>query len=391
MEYAKYIKYKNKYLNLLNQKAGSDFYLPCEITHYTSTAYYSKYNREIPEHIINSIDNIDYGYIQDIYIQLYNSESYKTIVTSEMDSLVKPLFFIDKIICNEECCTCSYTFNFSERITKTFTRDEDIPNIYKKCEPRNCTNKINTRIGYNSFTNDEYIGVEYKINDKDILIREQSKGGNYISAPNNTIFYIDGTNIIIDEILKINKKLNCVELKCNFKSVNNTFRHIDEIMCFMPYGKNKYKIWFYNEFTRKHFNLSSYSNEKICELNIERLENLNKISQALFGQSFENSHENFVFFDFYIWTQSIFNRTWYEQSDKCICLFPNLVSNPELIYNKLLIDNLITNVKNEMKKVKSYIDDKIPTFIFIDVKEANSEKPEGTLHCMIKQRFIKVE
>lgn len=391
MEYAKYIKYKNKYLNLLNQKAGSDFYLPCEITHYTSTAYYSKNNIEIPKHITNSIDTISYDYIQDNYIQLYNGLSYKTIVTSEMERFMKPLFFNPKNICNAESCTCSYyNLDLEKQFTNTFCKDEEIPNIYKKCTPRKSTNIIYTRIGNNTFSNDEYIGVEYKINDKNIIIREQSKGGNYVSAPNNTIFYIDGTHIIIDEILKINKKLNCVELKCNFKSVNNTFRHIDEIMCFMPYGKDKYKIWFYNEFTSNHFNLM-YSNEKICELNIERLENLNKISQALFGQSFENSQDNFVFFDFYIWAQSIFNRTWYEQIDKCICLFPNLVPNIKSLNNQQLIDNLITNVKNEMKKVKSYIDDKIPTYIFIGVKEANSEKPEGTLHCMIKQRFVKVE
>ena len=386
MDYAKYIKYKNKYLNLKNQKGGSDFYLPCDITHYTSNIYYSYNNKFVSKYINNSIDIIrDRKYIQDIYTQLYNGVSYKTIVTDDMYIYIYSLIYTTKTICNNDICECK-----CKNIMHCFNKNDEIRGCFCNKEQQKNIKSIETRIN-NTFSNDECIKIEKteELNFPNITI-EQSKGGNYISAPNNTIFYVDGTCIIINEILKINNKLNCVELKCSFKSLENTFRHIDELMCFMPYGKNTYKIWFYDIFTNIHFN-NKYSKEKIDELNIERLQNLNKISQALFEESFENSCDNFVFFDYYIWTQSIFNRTWYEDCDKCICLFPKLTSNTTSVENTILLDNINKKINIEMLKVCSYINNQSPKVHFVDVNDAKDDAPEGTLHCMIKQRFIKVK
>lgn len=173
---------------------------------------------------------------------------------------------------------------------------------------------------------------------------EQNKGGNFISSPNGTIFYIEGVSQDFLDILYQKTSSLLVEIKCGFKA-KNMFRHIDEIMCFMPYGHNKYKVWFYDIFDRscfrKLFNEDYFDGDsfiedsfdgdsfhgnsidkKIQELNEEKLVNLNKISLALFRKSYDQSTDNFVFFKFYSFRPSIFNRTWYEtRNTKQMCLF----------------------------------------------------------------------
>ena len=76
---------------------------------------------------------------------------------------------------------------------------------------------------------------------------------------------------------------------------------------------------------------------------------------------------------------SIFNRTWYETPDKCICLFASGIEA-----------NLLIKLRHEMSMVRSIINPQIEIeYDFIDVRSPNELNPEGTLHCLIKQRFIK--
>ena len=67
-------------------------------------------------------------------------------------------------------------------------------------------------------------------------------GGNFISSPENIIFTFDNSNF--SECLNNNLKSKVVNLNCSFRYNNE--RHIDETMCFMPYGTGNYKVWIYN-------------------------------------------------------------------------------------------------------------------------------------------------
>jgi hypothetical protein len=382
------MKYKVNY-NYNKQKGGSYYYLPCEITHYTSHVYYSNTNissDKISKKIGMSSGNISWNYYQDVYVQLYDGENYKNIITNDMFNNISNKKSIS--ICNHDECICRNKKIKEPKIY--YKNDEILVKFPWLCEP--LPTSIITNIINPEFTNDIFI----KINPTDTRNStiEQLKGGNYISAPDNIIFYINGTNIIIEEINKINNNLNCIELNCSFKA--NDFRHLDELMCFMPYGKNKYKVWFYDEFNETHFdNIHNiYSKRYVDIINKERLENLNKISNALFCLPYNKCVDNFVFFNFYLWTQSILNRTWYETPEKCICLFPilsiSLDLKLDLSLTLCLLRDLNQKVHNEMEKVYSCIDNKKPTYDFIKVSDVDLEKPNGTLHCLIKQRFEKV-
>ena len=384
------MKYKVIYEHL-QQKGGSEYNLPCDITYYTDSIHYSlpksfpipnelDIGKDINKYLGESSININFDYHQDPYVQLYNGNKYYNIVKNKE----KLTFIINKNYCNnKDGCICNIRGNISNFC---YLEEFSVPsfNINKYCDSVITNPEIKNN---HIFGNDEFIFYDDKKLD---IVFEQSKGGNYISAPNNTIFYIDGTNIIIDEIKKINCDIKYVELKCSFKA-SNIFRHIDELMCFMPYGITKYKIWFYDKFNKIHFNNSEkYTLDKISEINKERLDNLEKISQALFSDTFDNCIDNFVFFDFYIWTQSIFNRTWYEKKDKCICLFPELKPDVSTLLKVSLIECLNDKIKNEMNNIYSYINNNKPTYHFIKVNDVNIQEPHGTLHCLIKQRFISI-
>jgi len=72
-------------------------------------------------------------------------------------------------------------------------------------------------------------------------------GGNFISSPNNNIYFFDNINPTLYENLSNTYPrglgLNLIPLMCSFRF--NLERHIDECMTFMPYAPN-YKIWIYD-------------------------------------------------------------------------------------------------------------------------------------------------
>ncbi len=504
------MKLSNKYF--INYQSGGtndkNFYIPCDITHYTNKKYYSQQSNclMVKSKIGNSDENVfplKYSpflnakqYRQDFYIQLYNGSCYINLFNE---------FFFDKKQLE------------SEYMLHEFSRDYNI--LLLKSE---------------------------------LTSSEQSKGGNFIGAPNGSIICVNNIEPKILEYLNKFTSKPLIELKCSFKAggeVNSSsirhlhsqlFRHVDELLCFMPYGKNKFKIWFYDEFNwsniqnnKKSFNylyniyrlsnnleikrlteeLTKQNNEIIsccqilkpietkvrsiikslplsqeiskcsseidsleskketilcqisknikqqddlelelkqinetietidkhmvklnCErnriqkniydsdpeymilankkkdlfqkmgeielklrviinhpvtdqdlidyiklLNQERLDNLELLSQFIFNGPYSSNTDKFVFFNYNPAGKSIFNRLWYETVEKAVCLFPH-------IDDKETIDR----VNQEMNLVKSYISGSCCSHHFIlDLPKPKLENPEGTLHCLIKQRFVK--
>ena len=510
----KYLKYKNKYSILKNQSGGNnDFYLPCDITHFTDKVYYSDHMTRIlqPSIGVSSTGFGEFKYYQDPYVQLYNDKlnCYYNLFTSfttnlysstsarKCDSEQCVFSFTNAIkiiqilkalnmytlntLCNEPTLFDILSFSnikFTDEELKTYgdtkidafdinTSDDfysklqrirenintlslnnlesliklnrlDINNVLYMGQPimkkdiytkndiiplhiigstykltqgtarlKSIIDKTKLKNEYPTFLNDINKQIHFNVENKSYM--EQCKGGNFISAPNGTIFCISGANEkFIDKLTEISK-YKVIQLHCGFKS--NMFRHIDELMCFMPYGNGKYKVWYYNELNTESFQLlfrifntlgynicedilirgdaliqyiTSNPNlfnidEIIKELNKERLTNLEIISKELFNDAFDSCKDNFVFFDYYSYKPSIFNRTWYETNEKVVCLFPMVITTN----NKQILNNEILNVK-------SYINETKPiTYKYVEVNPANEFHPEGTVHCLIKQRFIK--
>lgn len=458
--------------------SSKNFYLPCDITHYTAKKYYGNLTPPLVNTIIGDSDpyskslnqNIfnGKGYFQDTFFQLYNGSCYINLING---------YFVKQ-------------------------------------------NDLDKNIMVNEFIRDHNIILE------DIDNSEQSKGGNFIGAPDGSIICVgDVEQVIKNKINEFsNKKI--IQLNCSFKvggNVNrltlfqitsNVFRHVDEIMSFMPYGVNNFKIWFYDKFTltpskkmmftylyninrlsknleliyesnlmnkiskeisecskqmRKIINNNSeyipinqayqnisneiyeledltektegdkeHLNKKLIELefekdklekqkneiemkirnssifteknkhykynethlskkiydeierivsddeledyikmlNKEREDNLELLSQNIFGGTYLENQDKFVFFDYDPSDKSIFNRLWYETPSRVKCLFPSTSNDKK--------------IEEEMKKVSSYISGLKPTCHFIGgLPKPVLKEPEGTLHCLIKQRFIK--
>lgn len=370
----------------MEQKAEKFFYLPCEITHYTVRKYFSTDRDMFPgmKQVIDLIGPPDEsklggtGYYQDAYIQLFNGTKYKNLT----NLCVVNTIIVNKVIYKCIADKCDVIFKISENLWKSYIYD-DIFTIgfnHLIIPEGSYTKQIITKDVSPDFVNDDFIEINIPEVKSNAIACDQSKGGNFISSPNGTIFYVDGASpIFIDELLKSMCPL--VEIKCGFKGSNNTFRHIDELMCFMPYG-DRYKVWFYDELDRTCFREllnKDTIDEKIRQLNIERIQNLNLISNALFKKNYNECIDNFVFFKFYSFMPSIFNRTWYETPDRCICLFASGIEANELLKLRQEM-SMVRSIINPLIKIEHYL---------IDVKKAKELEPEGTLHCLIKQRFIK--
>ena len=405
----KYQKYKNKYINL---KGGANsclvYFLPCEITNITKDIHYdlSIKFRDILEKIPN----------------------------------------VNKIISNEH-------------------RYNQDPIILLKT-PTNLLSNYGLQIS--NLLND------YSDVNKESLISNNGndKGGNFISSPANDInlfgyiFCFDGISDELEKILASNVTQSLIKLKCSFRF--NGQRHIDECMCFMPYG-NSYKIWFYyirnvkkselltnilirsndqnfldeikNKFngiiksqnssqnpsqrlidavsnllsdnpkdplaslnvirSRLDFNDLKclkllYSGQKIDEddikfkLRLEQMDNLNLISNNLFGSDYNTNAARFVLFpidlelnddnNYKITNIPIFNRLWIETNDMCVLLLSTGNHIDDEVYN---IFNL------ELPYIKSKLDINKPiNHMFINTKVYNDAgNVGGNLHCLIKQKY----
>jgi hypothetical protein len=494
------------------QNGTKNFYMPCDITHYTAKKYFKQnFVSENITKLINQsdilIDLIDLEhYYQDLFIQLYNGRCYINL------------------------------YNETKAIEIFFQNAEFLKDLNVKLS---------------TYSNPS-----------------QSKGGNLIGAPDGSFIFVDGLDQNIINFIQTNSTKKMIKINCSFKAggptdscnditkiIKNNFRHIDELLCFMPYGKNQFKIWFYDKFTLTTMNENNFKylynifritndlkihdkcmlyensivnitnkmnertrilksdydyisqkqhylqllneltdkkysiedslkildnkidinkhedfngidnikeiqevkdclnkkydliknkskleieqinlkikeitheqdrlkseilsknnfidnikqletkrlelvkeinveltrnisfnelNEYINFLNCEREKNLEILSTNIFGGPYKDHTDKFVFFNYDPAARSLFNRLWYETPEKTICLFPKIL-------------NIDTEQKiiAEMENVKSYISDNIPVCHFIldsDIPKASLQIPEGTLHCMIKQRFVK--
>ncbi len=348
----KYLKYKNKYIELKNKLYNKNniliggiknYFLPCDIYHYTESI-----------EILSTI----YNYIID--------EKYKYLLTDKIN-----FFYDDKLYRRDYLILLNPIINQLNQIE------------YKK-------------IGI--ISKDKHIrnGIEY--------------GGNFIASPpiiNNNlisqkIFCFSGaSHIFLDKINTNVLDQEIIELKCSFTYFYE--RHIDECLCFMPYrddnGVDTYKIWIYkirnlylsssleklletilqlseeekniinqniinnNNITTKYGKLyklllkQSLLFEQIKNnnlhnyLEIERLENLNIISNALFNGNYDMNKDKFVEFpidlyvydtlSFYITSPSIFNRVFINRPD----------NEPSL----LLYPDIYTITKNNYEIMKEYV------------------------------------
>ena len=210
--YELYLKYKNKYL-LKKSQIGSSlvkrnkYFIPCEITNFTKKILIS--NCRTRDRLANFLSN-----------ELHISGIQR--IKSSTGFLQDPYIILNN----------SQNNNFLIRVFG----DCNISDIQE-------IDIENNRLNFN--------GNHY--------------GGNYISSPNKKIFTFDKSVELINCISRILSD-EIVPLDCSFK-INNE-RHIDEIMCFMPYGKDKYKVWFY--YIR---NITFHSDTLTL---IENLDNINK-------------------------------------------------------------------------------------------------------------------
>ena len=450
----KYLKYKNKYLLLKNQYGSSSheitnpltrdivtdkFYLPCDITHYTSDIYhnndvYYRIIKELFEDMRMPVHKLYFGkaYAQDPYIQLYDGdEKYFNIYNSGI--VVKSDLFKEKTFCDSDVCILKHKFN--EDFNKTVSRDQEIvlnfiyPTLSSCNVIKNNVNILTGKLNTDFLNFVDIYNIEKRrtieeliikklitieeprsikdqiiIHDRSLIIsksiEEQSKGGNFISGPTIIgakipIFYISGISENY-KLLLLSSNSILIELNCSFSAADN-FRHIDELMCFMPYGKKEdgtvnYKIWFYDNLDIDSLSRHKYASDldqrdrELADINEERIVNLDKICWCLFNGTYVGNEDKFVFFKFYDYYPSILNRLWIETHDKSVCIYPKQKSSRIDGYN-----NNYVIFEKEIPKIKSCINpDKIVYFTELDVLDANPNEPEGGPHCLFKQRFTKI-
>lgn len=302
----------------------------------------------------------------------------------------------------------------------------------------------------NRFKQDEYILLKKITNENEKINQnssyhkgDQDSGGNFISSPkyimldksikDSIIFCFDGISKELRDYLNENVMQNIVELKCSFRLIGNG-RHIDECMCFMPYGLNKFKVWFYyirnvtiddsdykskqskqkyapqnatkedKEYCEEYNRLLKTLPEIKAHLISEQYDNLNSVSKNLYNLDYKIEDNNFVLFPIDINIEllkdlkisyklkkiPIFNRTFIETDEKCNIFFS--IDNP--------IDPEVNDIFNkEIIHVKSFKDEK--KFIFYekmltiqyhnygskDIFSVNTGLSGGNMHCLVKNIY----
>jgi len=424
--YKKYLKYKLKYLQLKKQNGGScrQLVLLSEACNTTNTIYHPKIPIEhkyysisnsfltnLPDYIQKSneyIENI--GFLQDPMIQYYNlgKEKYVNylnklgekkgsmqlkfyypfaIFPRDLKSIVKKYVNNLNIVYKERLKDLIITKNYNQETidqitqegkdtiidTSGFTKDEIKAKIlflnnyeeYHKLFPNDKFKLPFYNIPH-MVGNDEYIR-NYKSHS------EFEKGGNFISSPPTSfakygvVFYINGITTKTYHFINDNLCQSAIGLNCSFPYFDsidgNNFRHIDELMTFMPYGENQFKIWFYGE-----RGLDETQRE-------ERLSNLNKICRILYNSTFDENIDKFVFFDLYLTDENKFseppvmNRLFIETETDIYGFFSDTSHNDQ--------------VSEEWERVSSFSGiEKVKHIHFINTSRSNLDL--GNLHCLIK-------
>lgn len=189
----KYIKYKIKYITLKNHIGGAlEYYMPCEITHITKAFYTGTKLLKDSSNIIKTLKTF-------ADIILYRSPD----IMFHQDQL-----HIFKRHDNTNFAIVLKQINMEAIKLPLYKENYVAENIY-------------------------------------------TLGGNFISSPNidhvSCIFYIKDNkqNDDLDKLITTMESMTLqplVGLSCAFAPNG---RHVDEILTFMPYGLNQFKIWIY--------------------------------------------------------------------------------------------------------------------------------------------------
>ncbi len=261
-----------------------------------------------------------------------------------------------------------------------------------------------------------------------IILDEQIKGGNFIAspptqhAPHGVLFYINPITDQLRDFLRAHLIQPIVGLTCSFMFLGTPFmaletmnirpfRHIDEIMTFLPYGRGIFKVWMYNiiepkesyenykkmrdntellsreEYIRER---TRYIRDVIPRLRLEQRNNLDTISLALFGSNYENNRDKFFIIPIdvgeppYLFPKPpIFNLTYIETREESI--------PPQLFLSSDSSDSLNPMIITELGHLRSYITNRPIEYHIINT---NIEQihiipylPGGNLHCLIKQEM----
>ena len=420
--YLKYLKYKNKYFELKKMYGGlfpeKNLELLSELANYTRRIFITNEDiyQLIKTHVISDFITSEYvtvksGFAQDPLIQLYNriEKIYYNYINSigwsdniiiSKKKYIPPHLRKPGIVQQEE---------EGDGILNKLHQD----NVFKQLEYKNIKLDNNKELCHDVRNIDKYIECDYL---------DQIKGGNFISspptdfAPNGAIFYIKPITEEFKNILEqnVNQKIVPLNILFKFEKDNTIFRHIDEIMCFMPYGTNKFKVWFYDIIKTEGMDEEIYLN-----LKQEHLDNLNKISQALFNSDYGMNKDKFfiisidVGYPNYIFPfPPIFNSTYIEYDPADIDKLKEIEPEREKYFNERNIpqlfishsssnpDSLNKDIVEELDKLKSFITDKPVKYHIIDTNKLHNigldieytykSVPGGNLHCTIKQEFKKV-
>jgi hypothetical protein len=367
----------NKYINLIHNNAWDipkqDFTLPHSelitlrnVTHTPEGQSIEEFRREI-QNKNNSVQGV----------------KWYTLLTSLINSGMIQLQPTDKIITSVAKQDIIFPF------------ENNYINI-KLNEQRKPMRDINLNILDNTYTIVDH--------DKQILLSEQLKGGNFIAspptehAPNGVLFYIKPITDELRIFLETHLNQPVVELTCSFMftGLNDIFRHVDEIMTFLPYGINRFKVWFYDITTPsepsrinpKYDKIQRFIHEVIPQLREEQRNNLNIISNALFGSNYDSNTDNFFIIPIdigdppYIFPNPpIFNSVYIETRDQTIM--------PQLLLSTN--GKISQEIANELTQLRSFITDRIVESHIINTYlvdiHRNSTLPGGNLHCVIKQEM----
>ena len=264
-----------------------------------------------------------------------------------------------------------------------------------------------------------------------IKLSEQIKGGNFIAspptlhAPHGVLFCINPITEQMLEFLQTHLLQPVIQLPCSFMYFDNVsvFRHIDEIMTFLPYGKDasgrgRFKVWFYDIIappqsttepsasmniptdpmvksiydSRKRIYDEEliYNRDVIPRLRDEQRRNLNIISNALFRSDYQNNTDKFFIIPINVGypphlfpLPPIFNSTYIETIDGTIPpkLFLSSWRDHDVLDKKII---------DELTKLRSIITGREVQWHILNTIDLHNNPlkiPGGNLHCLIKQEM----
>jgi hypothetical protein len=190
------------------------------------------YNKKLKKKSINNANFVNKIKHKDIKIKM-NLEQKNFILPSEITNITRQLYLNKDIV----PLISSYSKDISLNINNDGEFCQD-PSIFLKLFSEDYAIKFKSGLDLSLFNVVEI--PAQSANDY---------GGNFISSPSNimeglpgSIFYFNNINPRLISELKSKVKQNLVELHCSFTFKEE--RHIDECMCFMPYGTH-YKVWIY--------------------------------------------------------------------------------------------------------------------------------------------------